>query len=260
MKTRSALLSIVPVLLGTLVPASAVLTFDDDIMPDIIFGSGNSNGSFVVDRNASEGVELGIRARIRFNESNSPENTFNSDGAGNYIFDAGLPPTGFSFAPGSTSSAIWNFDWSVNSNYNGAGGVLDAFDYVLSIDFDEAEGVEQFLAFDPINQTFADHATGTNATTNGNGTSATNDAEYATLISTNHVAQNSWNMEFFDGGAFTFDGRDVGEYVIRLEALEKGTSNVVSSVEIQVQSVPEPASAGLLLLGLGALAYRRRRA
>lgn len=265
--TRLSSLFIVAALLGSATQLSAAITYDANVTPDIIFGTGNTNGGFAVEQNATEGVELGLRAKIRFNEQNDAEDTFNSDGAGNYTFVAGLPPSGFSFAPGSTSTAIWSFDWSINSNYNGSGGVLDAYDYVLSIDFNEAEGAEQFLEFDPINQSWADHSTGTNATGNGAGTRAAGTAQspdtasYANLISTNNVAQNSWNMEFFDDATFTFDGRDEGEYIIRLEAFEKGTTtNPVASTEIAVQSVPEPTTAGLLLLGLGALAYRRRQA
>jgi len=265
--TRLSSLSIMAALLGGATQLHAAIVYDANVTPDTIFGSGNSNGGFAVDENATVGVELGLRAKIRFNEQNQPENIFNSDGAGNYTFVAGVPAVGF--GSGSTSTASWSFEWSINSNYNNAGGVLDSFDYMLSIDFNEAEGAEQFLAFDPINVSWADHSTGTNATGNGAGTKAAgtfdspNPASYDSLISTNNVAQNSWNMEFFDdpGNGFTFNGNDEGEYIIRLEAFVKGTTtNPVASTEIAVQSVPEPTTAGLLLLGLGALAYRRRQA
>lgn len=98
-------------------PAKAVIAFDQDVTNNVIFGSGNANGSWTTDR--ANGVEVGLRAKVRFNAANAPENTFNSNGAGTYEFQAGLPPTGFGFAPGSTSTATWNFEWSINSNYDG---------------------------------------------------------------------------------------------------------------------------------------------
>jgi hypothetical protein len=99
-------------------PAGAALLFDQNVTPDVIFGSGNANGGFTVDRR--NGIELGLRGKLRFNASNLPENTFNSNGDGTYTFDAGLPPTGFGFvAPGSTSTALWNFEWSINSDVTG---------------------------------------------------------------------------------------------------------------------------------------------
>ena len=92
--------------------------------PDVIFGSGNANGSFTVATgtydagapNIAVPLEIGLRAKLRFNDMNLPENTFNYDGVDTYTFDAGLPPTGFSFAPSSTSTAVWNFEWSVNTD------------------------------------------------------------------------------------------------------------------------------------------------
>lgn len=248
-------------LMGT--NASAAL-FDQNITPDAIFGSGNANGGWTVE--TAGGVELGLRAKVRFNDMNLPENTFNSNGDGTYTFDAGLPPSGFGFAPGSSSTAVWNFEWSINSDVDGtANRVLDELTYLLEIDFDPTAGTN-FLPFDPINvpsPNSADHAIGTNATGNGGGTSVTNNPAdrpaYLNLIAANNVAQNSWNMEFFDnaGGGFPFDGAQTGEYTIRLTAF--GVAGPLASTEIVVNAVPEPTSAVLGLLGLAGVASRRRR-
>ena len=75
---------------------------------------GTLNGGFTVDRRND--IELGLRGKLRFNDINLPQNTFNSNGDGTYTFAAGLPPTGFGFASGSTSTALWNFEWSINSD------------------------------------------------------------------------------------------------------------------------------------------------
>lgn len=109
------------------------MSFDQNVTPYVIFGSGNANGGFTVDQ--SNGLELGLRAKLRFNEAGSPENTFNSLGNGTYVFANKA-------APGSSSRPIWNFEWSINTDYIGSSGdVLNDFVYRLNIDENpESEG------------------------------------------------------------------------------------------------------------------------
>ena len=236
--------------------ANAGLMYDQDITPDVIFGSGNANGAFTVD--SRNGMELGLRAKLRFDETNQPASVYNSDGAGKYYFDNIAPPNGFGWAAGSSSSAIWNFDFSVNSNVDGSGSVLSDFTYLLEIDYDPGV-TTQFYEIDVINQFPYDHALGTNATGNGEGVS--DPANYFSLINTNNVAQNSWNVEFFNDEQFTFTNTDDGLYDIRLSAFDNGVE--IASTSIQVVSgdgameVPAPATALLMLAG-GLMLLRRR--
>lgn len=232
---------------------------------NVIFGSGNANGSFTVgtgtydDGTNSGTVELGLRAKVRFNDSNLPENTFNWDGTNTYTMQAGLPPTGFGFAPGSSSSARWNFEWSINTNSLGSanGFNLDDLTYQIRMDFDPSAG-EDFFVFDPINAAAADHAIGTNATGPGDGTKAADAVEYGTLISTNNLAQNSWNLEFFDDPVLRiFNGALTGEYSFELEAFLGSTS--IASTSILVQAVPLPGAAPLMLSALAGMAWVGRR-
>lgn len=237
--------------------ANAATSFDADVTPDVIFGSGNANGSFTVDR--ANNVELGLRAKLRYNLGGAPENTFNSNGDGTYTFfpSEGNPPTGLS---------IFNFEWSVNSNLSGAGErALDALTYLLEIDYDPTTGTN-FTSFDPINQSFEDHAIGDNSTGNSAGAVAVNDTGYSSLIATNNVAQNSWNLGWFEPSGF--DPQTEGLYTFRLSAFD-GTAELASSaIDVQVGNVPAapvplPAAGWLLLSavgGLGLAARRRRKA
>jgi hypothetical protein len=51
------------------------------------FGSGNANGAWTLNRN--NGVELGLRAKVRFDENNSPRSIYNYDGVDSYTHLAG---------------------------------------------------------------------------------------------------------------------------------------------------------------------------
>ncbi|MEM7807906.1 MAG: hypothetical protein AAF561_07340 [Planctomycetota bacterium] len=234
------------------------IEFDQNVAPDVIFGSGNANGAFTTNR--ENNVELALRAKLRFNDSNDPENTFNSDGAGTYTFEAGTPPEGFGFALNSPTTPIWNFEWSINTDLDGSSGVdLNQLTYELRIDGDASSSTD-FLTFDPINVPVSTHRFGDNSTGNGAGVNAGgSELAYGNLIADNNVAQNSWNYEFFnDAGTAleNFNPNFVGTYTIQLEAFSGGNSLGFTSIDVSV--VPEPVAAmgGLSLLSL--LGLRRR--
>ena len=230
--------------------------YDQDITPDVLFGSGNLNGSFTVDR--QNGVELALRGKLRY----PPSNIFNSNGDGTYSFNPGVAPTQAS------PTAEWSFEWSINSNYDGSGGVLNSLTYQLGMDSDPGLGTN-FTVLDVINGNNPgngvlcwDHSTGTNSSTAANddrvacnnaGTLAAHTASYAGFIGANNVAQNSWKPHWFLTG---FDPNAGGTYDFYLAAFDNGVEVARTAIQIQV---PEPGSLALVGLALAGLGFSRRR-
>ncbi len=244
------------ILMGSSTDANALL-FDQNITPDVIFGSGNANGSFTVDKEIA-GVELGLRAKIPF------VGTLNSNGNGTYSYT--LAETDHDGNSGTAQR--WNFDWTVNTDHLGTtGNKIDDFTYKLGIDFDPSLATN-FLEFDPITPSanpFPDHAIGDNTTANGGGAEATDAADYLSLIGSNNVAQNSWRHSFFPfHPTLTYDPTIDGTYDISLIAIDPN-GGVAASTQIQViigaggVSIPEPGTLALFGLGLAGIGFARRR-
>ncbi|MEO0681794.1 MAG: hypothetical protein AAF192_15420 [Pseudomonadota bacterium] len=252
------------------------------VTPDYFAGTGNANGGFTI--GTGGGVEIGLRAKLRFDDTNTPQNVFNQVGTSNvYEFEPRAADPGFSFFPSDGRTPIWNFDWSINTDFDeddGLGGDLAEFTYVLSL----GDGKGGALTFDPINDARIpddpltpgvdesvvqwDHALGGNGSgpdCNAAGACVSfsnadlDEAGYLNEIDSTNVAQNSWNYRFFvDAIDPAFDPTAPGSYDISLTAFKDGSQ--VASSSIQVNVVPAPL--GLLLLPtafVAAAALRRRR-
>lgn len=253
------------------VRADTVTTYNDELFGNVIYGSGNVDRNFTIGTNGN--LEVAIRARPRSTGPIAP-----AANSGTYHI---------------AKDTLWNFDWSVNTNLGlpvgqgePVGGVLSQFTYLLELDTDASQGFN-WLGFDPISSpqglSYFDNAMGYNTTiedqlSDGNAIPIDLDdipqtlEDYEDALDLFNVAQNSWRYQFVNDPNNNwipgFPGLNLGidgTYGIRLSILD--TSGVLASQEISVvigsggepAVVPVPAAAPLGLVGMGLIAFLRRR-
>jgi hypothetical protein len=146
MKTSAVVVAML--LLSTLVPrgpAPAAPIFDGDVTPQVYLPN-SVNGWWKIDRAEETGVEVGLRAKIRWPE---PLNVFNSNGDGTYSHSTGAHPVPDPVYP---NRALWNYEFAANVDYTGTSGfkLYDGFadpmpndvQVLLDVDTDPSAAVE----------------------------------------------------------------------------------------------------------------------
>jgi hypothetical protein len=222
-----------PIFLALLAPVWAVVEFNQDVTPAVIFGSGNANGAFTTSR--QNGVEIGIRGKKRYSPDLPSDYRDNGDGS--------YGP----FHPGGTSTSpdeVWNFDWTVNSDYECTNGSpacvnIGAYTYELSMDANPTLATN-FLVIDPLSLACPmDHEFGDNTIMQGapgvDGDSGTC-GYYNTLLAEYNVLQNSWGFRFFPLAIHApldeWNPNQKGIYDISIAAKDGG--RIVAKAEIRV--------------------------
>jgi len=224
------------------IPAKAAL-----ISPDIIFGSGNTNGGFTVITNGD--LELGIRAKRRYSPNDQIGVGIVQDAAGNYLFDSS---TATAVIPSNMS--FWSFDWSINSDVADGSDALNTYSYLISYDTDPSAAVS-LQTYDPLSALSTGYYLGNNASGNGGATFETGgDEDFSTV----NVAQNSVNMGFLMGGPL-----GSGQFQVSLSAFQNGLEVASTSINVFVDTTPTaasaPATALLFSVALGGIVLYRRK-
>jgi len=220
------------------------LIFDANATNAVIYGSGNANGDWTLDR--SNGIELGLRAKLRYAGNIDPGNdsTYNA-------------PTGLT-----GTAAKWNFDFSINSNFDGSTGLnVGELSYTLFLDTDASQGVN-FISYNPVTG-HLDNSFGTNATAKSQGVETKDSGVFATYLSDFNLVQNSQNLSWAGIG---FDPFINGTYEFVLDAYDVSGSVLASTFMTVVVgkggapvATPEPSTLLLGGLGLAGMVLARRR-
>lgn len=214
--------------------AAPVASYGDIVAPPgVYFGSGNSNGNWTV--STDNNVEVALRAKNRATLATI-------DGSsGTYFSASGLcNPT-----CSGGSKAMWNYEFSVNTQAGGGTLDLTKVRVTLGVDTDSSANAS-YTVLDVL--------------TNWGDNSYWNGAKRvgASPVAGEFGAQQSANPLFGDSGFNFLPG--AGLYNLQLSVYDLATGDMLSQVTTQVQ-VPEPsgiALAGLALLGLAVVGKRRR--
>lgn len=220
-----------------------------DLTSNVIYGSGNGNGSFTGVTTGS--LELALRAHLRYDSNGVAQPIYNYDGDHTYTFhttDGNAP----------SNRSIFNFDWSINTDTadtaNAPSATISAYTYLLQVDTNPGAGVT-YMSLDPY-AAYYDHSFGFNSTAQSAGVEATDLTQFNSFKDLYNVSQQSWNMGF----GFLANPQQAGTYTITLAAFSGEQQVGATSIDVNVLApVPLPAGLPLLLSAVGGLVLLRRK-
>lgn len=220
--TNSIIATVTIVLSAGVSNASFVVDNDTNVsfsgaLLDGIVGSGIDNSDFEVATNATENIEIGLKAIERF-VGDVPSND------GTYFAPIGEDGPGL---------AEWNYVLVADF---GSRTVTD-FDIQFEIDFDAGFGVTDFLSID----------VDASAPLVG----------IAGLSQYGDSQNLGFNIFQLAGAPQAFDPNAVGEYDLTYTVFEKGTSNVLARTDITVVVPAPGAAAVACVVGLTSVRRRR---
>jgi hypothetical protein len=224
------------------VAAAEVVTTDTSLTtpPGCYTGTGCVNSGFTVSTDDTNTTELGLTAIQRF------------VGPASEVGNVYTVPTGTA-----GGDALWDYTFSINTQYNGGTATLSNYTYVLSLT-DTANALNN-VSGNPL-LIPDDAGYGASGKIAGSGTPGPNFQYVANNEGSLYGAQNSENFSFADLGTTAFNPNTTDVYDITLSEYDLA-GNLVNQDTIQVDVVtPEPATFGLIGIGLfaGLLVYKRR--
>lgn len=200
-------------------PNAAVSFAGANLDAVVVGSSGISNANMEVAFNATEDVEIGLKAIERF------IGDLPTTGASSDVYNA---PIG----DGDPGLARWNYVWVADFGSRS----ISEFDVQFDVDFDPGFGSQDFVTIDVDFQAVL---------FGQGGLSSTGDSQ-------------NLGFGFWAGlGASGFDPNAVGEYDIVLSVFDKSTGAEIAVSDITVV-VPTPGAASIAFIG-GIAALRRRR-
>jgi hypothetical protein len=229
--------------------ASATTIYDTALAPPGMYnGNGNPNEHFTVETTGN--IELGIGVQYR---NTGPQVTPDA-GTATYHVNTGIYTNPADFCSG--TCALWNYEFSVNTNASGGAVYTPLSTYSVSLDvLNIANGEHQSV---PV--TFLDNAYYGPL------------GEHTTSDPADYGLQNSQNLAFdysiFQNPLFGFDPTANGEYLVTLSLAAGNTpiaslqARIIAGDGLAPSAAPLPGALPLFASGLGMLgfiAHRRKR-
>ncbi|MEM6459096.1 MAG: hypothetical protein AAF710_06865 [Planctomycetota bacterium] len=193
-------------------------------------------------------ITLGLTATPRFSAAPAVTN----DGQGRFFAEAGNGPVGSD----NESTAQWNFGFYIEVDDPTGGKSLDDYDITLFYDFDPGQDtpttvmgrflIDEGAALDPSEPTVSQGSQNLTFGFLENGFTPPITGAPQTVVPPT-------------GSITTFDVDAFGEYSFAISVARPGDLFPLESVQIEVQTIPEPTGAAVLALGGLGLMTRRLR-